>query len=270
MQKTWWFDAPEQSRQVLLPGGGTEQIFAANYQVNFLIEIVHRYGELIRPLTKPVAYEEVAALERRCRDLRAKQQIVERFNSVVYTNASRQRRCLVEISAPAAPIVAEFLVGHFRRVTGDRPARTIARIHQTVFVKRGQRLFVSSAAVTLRRRNRVGLEAEPCKVAEQGRFVFRATTRPIVIFNAEHHVPAVGLGNSPYIDRIEHVAQMQTTGGGGSEPCGPMRRERRGQRAPGHVGRYFVKIDFGIITCTPSVPSTSSVTSTSQATLVSM
>ena len=69
-----------------------------------------------------------------------------------------------------------------------------------------------------------------------------------MIFDAQHNASTMGAGNSPHIYRVEHVAQVQTAGGGRSESCGPWRRERRSQRAPSHVGRYFVKIDFGIIT----------------------
>jgi hypothetical protein len=77
----------------------------------------------------------------------------------------------------------------------------------------------------------VGLESEPRKILEQRSLEDRTASGAIVIFNAEQHsrVSTAGASRFPDIDGIENVAEVEVTGGGGSETRDDRRREIRDQ-----------------------------------------
>lgn len=66
-------------------------------------------------------------------------------------------------------------------------------------------------------RGLVGLKAEPFEVVEDGGLEVVAGTPAVVVFDAEQHPAVVAAGQSPHVDRVYQVSQVE-------EPCGCRRK----------------------------------------------
>ena len=69
----------------------------------------------------------------------------------------------------------------------------------------------------------VGLEPKPGEILENSRLVLRTAADSIVILHAEHHMTAGAPRESPHVDGVRHVAEVQV-------PCG-----RRGVTSLHHL-----------------------------------
>ncbi|MEY3702346.1 MAG: hypothetical protein RI891_1638, partial [Gemmatimonadota bacterium] len=74
--------APEESRETELASGGGEEILAADHEIDALFPVIDGDGELVGPLTEPVADEEIAALRHRVLGLWPKPQIIEALRCI--------------------------------------------------------------------------------------------------------------------------------------------------------------------------------------------
>lgn len=89
-------------------------------------------------------------------------------------------------------------------------------------------------------RGLVGLEAEPFEVVEDGGLEVVAGTPAVVVFDAEQHPAVVAAGQSPHVDRVDQVSQVE-------EPCGC--RRKPGDRrvvdgwGDGAMGEWFLVVE---------------------------
>lgn len=66
-------------------------------------------------------------------------------------------------------------------------------------------------------RRRVGLETEPLEVVEDSGLEAIARAPAVVVLDAEQHSAAVAAGQSPHVDGVDQVSQVE-------EPCGCRRK----------------------------------------------
>ncbi len=87
----------------------------------------------------------------------------------------------------------------------------------------GQRLGISGSVVALpanRVQAFVGNETKPRQILEDRVFKRRTTADPVVILDAQEHTPATCACQTPDVDRVDHVTEVQIAGGRGSEAGG--------------------------------------------------
>jgi hypothetical protein len=84
----------------------------------------------------------------------------------------------------------------------------------------GQRLGIGGSVVALpanRRQAFVRNETKPRQILEDRVFKRRTAADPVVILDAQEHTPATHAGQTPDVDCVDHVTEVQIAGGRGSE-----------------------------------------------------
>ena len=97
----------EQPRQPDLAARGRQQILAANHKIYLLLPVVHCCGELIRPVSAPIANEQIAALPRRILRLPAKPPIIERFLARLHPHSPAVAILYRQSARSASPAVTK-------------------------------------------------------------------------------------------------------------------------------------------------------------------
>ena len=98
-----WRPIPaEQPAKADLATGGRQQVLAPDHHVDALLHVIHHDRELVGPLAKPVAHEQVTALGRRFLRLRPKAEVVESLGAGRHHDAARLRDGPVDATRAAA------------------------------------------------------------------------------------------------------------------------------------------------------------------------
>ena len=118
----------------------------------------------------------------------------------------------------------------FRLLREHLFATAFAAIDQPLFRKETQGFFIMAGAIALavgRRIRRIHcgdsdirLEAQPLHIGQNGRLIFRAVARTIMIFDPREHLPALSAGHPPNVDHVQHMAKVQITRQAGRKPGG--------------------------------------------------
>jgi hypothetical protein len=95
----------------------------------------------------------------------------------------------------------------------DLLARAITRVYQTSPGEHVHSFPIDPDALALADEREVRPVAEPLEVFENAGLVLRTAALAIVVFDTEKHVCA----RSPHVLRVEHVPEVQPSGGSGCE-----------------------------------------------------
>jgi hypothetical protein len=113
--------AAEHPGQPYLPPGGREEILTPDHQIDLLIEIVHRYGELVRPVFHSILEQEVPTLQRRVLVLLPQKAIDEPFAPGRDYHSDAPAGSAGQAPRAAPPRVPGFLSRRFG-IAGNIPA----------------------------------------------------------------------------------------------------------------------------------------------------
>jgi hypothetical protein len=187
---------------------------------------VHGHGELVRPVAVAVAQQQVAAVVSRHLLLWSEQSVGKRFDALPYGDAQAAIGPLLEPRVPAGVGVA---------FAADLLSRTGARVHGVLPPQLLQRRLVHRLVLALAdegRTPRIRLEPQPVQIIQQRGFELRPAAKAVVILDAEQHPPVHRAGDSPDVNRIHHVPEVQV-------PCrrGRITRERGSTQSQGEVGQ---------------------------------
>src|SRR5690606_29036415 len=197
----------EQARQMHLAAGRVEQVFAANHVRDALREVVDRHGELIGPEPMAVADEDVAALPRGRLHLGTEPAVAEVFVAGLDADANAETRTNGQSLVAARSRIHTCA----RSGRGEVLARTVATIDEFACLQAGERVFVNGGAVALPGRL-VGDEAQPCQIFAERAFVLGTASLAVVILDAQHHAPTQLPRDTPDVDGVEYVPEMQIAG----------------------------------------------------------
>ncbi len=131
-----------------------------------------------------------------------------------------------QIPVSALSRIAGLLIGQIR-FTGDFLAGAIAGVDREAPGEPLQRRLVPMPVVTLPvgrlpraelvRPALIGLESQPFQVFQDRRLVLGATAAAVMIFQTEEDPPPAGPRDTPDVNRVGNVSQVQVTGWAGSE-----------------------------------------------------
>ena len=102
----------------------------------------------------------------------------------------------------------------------DLLARAIARVDVVCCSEPGQRLRIGNLVVALtanRAEPLVWDKTQPRQIVKDGGLEFRTAADSIMIFNAQQHAVTVLTRQSPHVDGVDDMPQVQVAGGRGSE-----------------------------------------------------
>lgn len=189
MKERWWGVPTEEARELDLAAGGLEKIDATDHHGNSLLEVIDRRRELVRPVTVPVADEEVATLLGGDLCLKTESEVVEAFFRSRKMDANPAAGCFGESFVTARSGIPEFVGGHGgrtstfagasarlrqRRCRGHFAAATRTRVDEPLLSQARESTLVDLASFTLANGCLIGPESQPLEVFENRRFVLVA------------------------------------------------------------------------------------------------
>src|SRR5690348_2723078 len=71
-----------------------------------------------------------------------------------------------------------------------------------------------------RMETRIGRESQPVEILEDGRLEFRSAADAVVILDAQADASARTTREAPHKDRVDHMTEVQVSGGRRRETCG--------------------------------------------------
>jgi hypothetical protein len=164
---------------------------------------------------------------------RAAQQVGEALGALRQANPSRGETLEGQLAVATDPGIARLRSTRAGRGGGDLAARTRTGVDPTLGHQSAERRLVDPGAIALALGRRVGGEAEPLEVLEQGSFELGSGANPIVILDAEQDSTAEGTGDPPDMEGVEDMAEMQEAGGRRRETGGEARRRAGSSVAQG-------------------------------------
>ena len=126
MEKDRWLLPAEQPAQANLAAGGAQQVFAANDQVDFLLEVIHNHGEMIRPVTQAIAEQHVAALDGRLLHLLAENGVGESFLARIHSEPDPATRAGAQAAHATATSIPRLDVRRVSDLERDLFSRAVA------------------------------------------------------------------------------------------------------------------------------------------------
>ena len=151
-----------------------------------LDEVVDRDSELVRPVAVTIANQQVAVL--------------------VFTRHLDAEAEPVRFGQTAVPARARVTF------TANVPARARARVDVMPVAQTGERVLVHLRVVALAQNGIPALvcpEPKPVQILEQSPLEGRPAPDAIVVLDAQDHAPAEGARESPDVDRVHDVSQVQ-------------------------------------------------------------
>src|SRR4051812_23183280 len=110
MEEGRWRLPAEQAGEANLSAGRRQQVLAADHDVNPLPEVVDTHGELVGPVTEPIADQHVTALLRRVLLLATQALVDERLGPGIYAHAPTGIVTQRQAAFAAVAVVAQFVV----------------------------------------------------------------------------------------------------------------------------------------------------------------
>ncbi len=185
----------EHSGELDLASGGLEKVDSADHQVDTLLEVVDRDGELVGPVAVSIPRQQIAALFRRDLPLRAEQQVLERFVRARQADADGAIRRFGKSLRTAGARITKLGTGSAG--IDDLAPRAFACVNKSRVAQTAQGRFVDRGPLTLAHQRRVGHESEPREILEDRGFVLGTRPLPIVILDAQQHPSAFAGAPSP-------------------------------------------------------------------------
>jgi hypothetical protein len=228
VQEARRFVSTEEARQPDLTAGRLEQIDASNDEVDVLEPVVDGDGELVGPVSEPIAYQHVSALRRRFLALRPESEVVEALDSIIHAQAPAESRGDRLAAFPAPSNVNRF--PSWRPWRGRQlRSRAAAAEEEPLSLESLRRRLVDPSAIALSpvARTRaiggggedVGAEPEPIEIVEYRRFERLSAPLAVVILDPEQDGGVEEPGCTPDVFGVQDVTEVQVTGGRRREPC---------------------------------------------------
>jgi hypothetical protein len=185
----------EETRQLNLAAGRFQEIVAADDQVHALDPVIDDRCEVIRPVAGAIPHQQIAALIQRLLRLRTMAPIVEplqgRLQPDSEAQAGRLRQALVGARAGISELVRDGLktVPYISDICRYLSSGAAARVDETAAAQLIERRFIQAGAIALPYERSVSDEPEPREIFEDPRFEGRPAAVPIVILDAQQHLP---------------------------------------------------------------------------------